>query len=221
MKKLRCFFIILLFFSFQFCLVSCDNAQNFYKKGAYIRALETLNSKKNLSKSDLLIKIKSLNALGRHSEVHDSVLSYLFMSNRDDERETAVRYFVNYNTSDMLNILLLLPSDGYDADTVLFKSFYNLKMYNEAKIILTEYLSAYLSLQDFVKVLIKYRIDDPYTLDFFKSWFQIVTEEEYEAYSQLLYSFCALPLEETLKKETLNFISYIKNSPYSFVLKEL
>ncbi len=154
-----------------------------------------------LSKMDHLIRAKSLAELDRRAEMHDDIVSYLFLAADGDEREFAVHQYTEYAEPDMQNILLLRPSDGYDASALLFRSYFNLGMYDEAKAVLVDHLSSYLSLADFVRVLIRYPIDNQYTMDFLKSWKTIMTEDEKPVFRTLVSDFASLPLDESLRAE--------------------
>ncbi len=211
MKLLKFISILLLFFV-SFTLISCNNAQALYDKGSYEEALSALNSKKVLSKSNHLLKIKTLVNLGRNEEARESSLLYLLMAESTDERTLPVKLFTELGYSDPLNILVLKPSDGVRAQTVLFKSYFNMGQYDNAFNLLNDYMASDLSISQYIRILIDYPCNIPFTFEIFDSWYELLNKEDIDEYLDLFSDFIALNLADDITSECLQLISSIENN---------
>lgn len=182
MKKVVCFLFLILL------LVSCSNYGSLYNKN-YEKGVDILDSKKNIDKKDLLLKIKSLYAQNKIDEIRDTVVLYLFMASEYDERELPVDIFINMNFSDNLNVLILKETDSFQAQQVLFKSLYNLGQYDRAKNVLFNCLAGRLSVEQFTRILIRYPMDKDFIVDYFISWFKLISKREIDLFSELFNNF--------------------------------
>lgn len=211
MKHLKFITILLLFF-ISITLISCNNAQAMFDKGSYEEALFALNSKRVLSKNNHLLKIKTLVNLGRSSEARESTLLYLLMADSGDERTLPVQLFTELGYSDALNILILKPSDGVKAQTVLFKSYFNMGQYENAFNLLNDYMSSGLSISQYLRILIDYPCNIPFTFEIFDSWYDLLTTEEIDEYLSLFSEFVKLNISEETASECLQLISSMENN---------
>lgn len=213
MKLNNCFIILL--FVFIASLVSCNNVQDLYDKGSYQRALDKLDAKKNLSKDDYLIKVKSLYKLNRQSEAKESLMLYLLMaSDNNIDRPFLIKLFLDIGYTDALNILLLKPEDGFKAQLALFTSYYNLKQYDKALDILSKHISEKLTISEYLALLIKYPINDQYTLNFFDAWLDILNIDEVYSYLQFFREFIESDKSDEILKKAFDFTDKILESEY-------
>lgn len=175
-----------------FCLLlftSCNKAERAYNSGRYQQALEILDSKQNPGKEDYLLKAKTLNSMGRQEEARESILLYMILADSSDEREFASNLFIDLRFSDVLNVLLLRPSDGIKAQITLYKSYASMEDYDRAKVILSDYLSTNLSVEEFITLIVNYPVEPDYVVAFLTAWLPNLNIEQKALYLELLQTF--------------------------------
>lgn len=215
MKHFKAFTILLFCF---LLLVSCSNAKTYFEEGNYTKTLELLKEKKGLTKDDYLMKIHSYVNLGRTEEARESIMLYLLMTDDTDEREFAVNLYTEMDFPDILNILILKDSDGLKAQILKYISFANLKQYDEAKQLLSDYLASELSIDQFATLLVAHPIDINYTFSFFNAWFNTLAESEKASYFSFFFYFAKSDITEDVAKLCLDLCnkfdedSYFRNS---------
>ncbi|MCR5761556.1 MAG: hypothetical protein K6F82_06150 [Sphaerochaetaceae bacterium] len=175
-----------------FCLLalsSCNKAERAYSSGKYQEALEILEAKDNPDKEDYLLKAKTLNSMGRKEDARESILLYMILASSSDEREFASNLFIDLKFSDVLNVLLLRPSDGVKAQITIYKSYANMGDYERAKVILSDYLSESLNVSDFITLIVNYPVEPDYVMAFLKAWLPNLNQEQKALYLELLQTF--------------------------------
>ncbi len=175
-----------------FCLLlitSCNQAERAYNSGKYQQALEILENKQNLGKEDYLLKAKILNSMGMQEQARESVLLYMIMADSSDEREFASNLFIDLKFSDVLNVLLLKPSDGIKAQITIYKSYTEMGDYDRAKAILSDYLSTNLSVAEFITLIVNYPVEPDYVVAFLTAWLPNLNLEQKALYLELLNTF--------------------------------
>lgn len=175
-----------------FCLLlitSCNKAERAYNSGKYQQALDILDSKENPGKEDYLLKAKTLNSMGRKEEARESILLYMILADSSDEREFASNLFIDLKFSDVLNVLLLRPTDGIKAQITIYKSYANMGDYDRAKVILSDYLSENLTVAEFITLIVNYPVESDYIVAFLSAWLPNLNTEQKTLYLELLHTF--------------------------------
>ncbi|MCQ2398215.1 MAG: hypothetical protein MJ052_02800 [Sphaerochaetaceae bacterium] len=119
----------------------------------------------------------------------ENVIRYLLTADSYSPRQPAADFAVNYGLSDLLNILLLLPTDGTAQQITLYKSYLKLDKTEEAKVILSDYLSESLSIEDFASLVCNYPLSSQYVTSFFVAWSHNILPEEISSFKILAKKF--------------------------------
>ncbi len=113
----------------------------------------------------------------------------MILADSSDEREFASNLFIDLRFSDVLNVLLLRPSDGIKAQITLYKSYASMGDYDRAKGILSDYLSTNLSVEEFITLIVNYPVEPDYVVAFLTAWLPNLSIEQKALYLDLLQSF--------------------------------
>lgn len=205
MKK-TVFCILLVFFAF--CAVSCRKSESYFSTGKFEKTVQNVDSKATPSKQDYYYKIKSLTELGRPEEARESVLLYLLMAQENDEREFATDLFIDLGFSDVLNILILKPSDGLKAKITLYKSYTALGETSKA-IEMANLLTENLTFRDFCTLLVNFPCSADYNIRIFRAWRENLLDADILVFTDLLQKFTVSDIiNEDAAKDIINICEH-------------
>ncbi len=200
------------------CLLvtACSNAQSYYDKGKYAEAIRLIDKKGNPSSEDLILKAKSYIALSQDDKAIESL--FLFLSLDDgsnpDYRAYAVEQFLRLNSSDRLAMLVLMPSDGVEAQKQLYLSYSrnaNLDKADEMLQLLSESLGFY----DYVSLMMDAPHDISYMLDIFSAWYGSINESDKPRFLELLSRFSSeVSIPENEAKRFLSLTDLLMDDSY-------
>ncbi|MBP5756259.1 MAG: hypothetical protein J6W39_01595, partial [Spirochaetales bacterium] len=158
-------FVLLLSF---ILLISCSNPQQNYDKGRYEETIKQIDRMKNPTSDDLLLKAKSYIAIYQDEKALESL--FLFLSLDEDttseNRAYAVEKFISLNKSYRLSAMVLLPSDGTEAQKALYVAYSKTGEKEKASEMLT-LLSSILDFNEYVSLMLTAPHDIGYIIDIF------------------------------------------------------
>lgn len=198
--RLSCILLVFLLI----CTVSCAKAESYYQTGKFEKTVQNVDSKSTPTKQDYYYKIKSLAELGRPEEARESVLLYLLMAKENDDRSFVTDLFVDLQFSDVLNILILKPSDGLKSRIALYKSYTALG--ETAKALETaNLLTENLNFRDFCTLIVNYPCSSDYNIKIFKAWRENLLDADILSFTDLLQKFATSDfISEESAKEVIN-----------------
>ncbi len=126
------------------------------------------------------------------------------MAQENDERDFATDLFIDLGFSDVLNILILKPSDGLKARITLYKSYTALG--DTAKAIETaNLLTENLNFRDFCTLLVNYPCSAEYNVKIFRAWRENLLDADILVFTDLLQKFIKSEIiTEEAAKEIIN-----------------
>lgn len=184
--------------------VSCAKTEAYYQTGKFEKTVQNVDSKATPTKQDYYYKIKSLAELGRPQEARESVLLYLLMADENDDRSFVTDLFVDLQFSDVLNILILKPTDGLKSRIALYKSYTALGDTAQA-VETANLLTENLNFRDFCTLIVNYPCSSEYNVKIFKAWLENLLDADMLSFTELLQRFVTSEIiTEESAKDVIN-----------------
>lgn len=186
--RFACPLVFLTFFLLIFA--SCSSPEQNFKQGNYQQVINQISDLKDPTEDDYLLKARSYIAMGQDGKALESLFIYLSITDgRNQEgRAFAVENFIALNKSDRLTILVLLPTDGLQAQKALYAAHSRLGNKDTASDILNQ-LSLSLGFVEYVTLMIDAPNDIGYMVDIFTAWYSAISETDKDSYLSLLQRF--------------------------------
>ena len=197
-------------------LISCSNPQQNYDKGRYEETIKQIDRKKNPTSDELLLKAKSYIAINQDEKALESLFLYLSLNEdpTSEDRSFAVEHFIALNKSSRLSAMVLLPSDGTEAQKALYVAYSRLGEKEKASEILN-LLSRTLDFNEYVSLMLTAPHDIGYIIDIFTAWYGSITEGDKDSYLNLLTRFSTeINIPENEAKRFLSLTDLLMSDPY-------
>ena len=197
-------------------LCSCTDIGKLYERGNYQAVIEKVEKMKSPGQEDLLLQTKAYVNLREESKALESSLMYLLGSDGKDPqgRYYAVQVFLDTCTSDRIAVLVLDKDDGLDARIRLYSAYCNLGDYENA-VRMMNILSAEMSSQEYIKLILDTPISDERILEAFLVWYEKLEENEQDIFLTLLCRFSSeVTLSETAAWKFLSLTDVLMGSEY-------
>ncbi len=197
-------------------LSSCSNAQTLYSKGHYQAAINKINRTANPTVDDHLLKARSYVAMGSGDKAMESLLLYLLLAENPSAQDRAftVSNFIKYNVSDRLSTLVLAPTDGLEAQKVLYRAHVALSERDDARSILAS-LSRQLDARQCMDLMFENPVDADYMLASLTSWYSSIDESEKTDFLQFVGRFSSeIQMSEAVAKQFLSLTDILMEDPF-------
>ena len=196
--------------------ISCSNPQQNFDKGRYEETIKQIDRKKNPTSDELLLKAKSYISINQDEKALESLFIYLSMDEdpTSENRAYAVEHFIALNKSDRLTVMVLLPTDGLDAQKALYVAYSRLGEKDKASEILSM-LSRVLDFNEYVSLMLSAPHDIAYVIDIFTAWYGTITESDKDSYLNLLSRFSSeINIPENEAKRFLPLTDLLMSDSY-------
>lgn len=196
--------------------ISCSNPQQNFNKGRYEETIKQVDRMKNPTSDDLLLKAKSYIAINQDEKALESLFMYLSLDEdpASEQRAYAVQQFISMNRSDRLTTMVLLPSDGTEAQKALYVAYSRTGEKEKASEMLTM-LSRMLDFNEYISLMLTAPHDIGYVIDIFTAWYGSITDSDKDDYLNLLSRFSSeISIPENEAKRFLSLTDLLMSDPY-------
>ena len=196
--------------------ISCSNPQQNFDKGRYEETIKQIDRKKNPTSDELLLKAKSYIAINQDEKALESLFLYLSLDEdpASENRAYAVEHFLALNKSDRVAVMVLLPTDGLEAQKALYVAYSRLGEKEKASEILGM-LSRVLDFNEYVSLMLSAPHDIAYVIDIFTAWYSSISENDKDNYLNLLSRFSSeINIPENEAKRFLSLTDLLMSDSY-------